>query len=72
MALLAGQHALLALPLVQIIPRLRKVHVQPTRVLLVRAGAQPDAVAWQEGRLVSRTGDLPGAPMAKGAQRVQP
>lgn len=46
--LLARQHALLALPLIQVIPRLRKVHVQPPHVLLVRAGAQPDAVACRE------------------------
>ena len=42
--LLPRQHALCALPLVQVVPRLRKVHVQPPCVLLIRAGAQPDPI----------------------------
>ena len=36
--LLAGAHPLLALPLVEVVPRLGEVHVQAARVLLVRAG----------------------------------
>jgi len=60
MAFLPRQHPLLALPLVQVIPSLGKVHVQPPRVLLVGAGAQPDAVAWQRRQQRSeRTGDFP-------------
>lgn len=46
-ALLPRQHALLTFPLVQIIPSLSKIHVQAPGVLLVSAGAQPDAIAWQ-------------------------
>lgn len=65
--LLARQHALLALPLVQIVPRLRKVHVQPARVLLVRAGAQPDAVPCGEGGWSVGHGVTWGS-QAKGAQ----
>lgn len=47
MALLPRQHALLTFPLVQIIPSLSKIHVQAPSILLVSAGAQPDAIAWQ-------------------------
>lgn len=36
--LLAGAHPLLALPLVEVVPRLGKVHVQAARILFVRAG----------------------------------
>lgn len=46
MALLPCQHALLALPLVEVIPSLGKIHVQAPSVLLVSAGTQPDAIAW--------------------------
>lgn len=38
------QHALPALPLVQVVSGLSVVHVQPTRVLLIRAGAETDPV----------------------------
>lgn len=38
------QHALPALPLVQVISSLSVVHVQPTRVLLICAGAEADPV----------------------------
>lgn len=46
MALLPCQHALLALPLIEVIPSLGKIHVQAPSVLLVSAGTQPDAIAW--------------------------
>lgn len=55
MTLLSRQHPLLALPLVQIIPSLSEVHVQAPSILLVGAGAQPDAIAWQRGQS-ARTG----------------
>lgn len=42
--LFPGQHALPTLPLVQVVPGLGKVHVEATRVFLVRAGAQADAI----------------------------
>lgn len=42
--LLSGQHALATLPLVQVISGLGKVHVKPTRVFFVCAGAQTDPV----------------------------
>lgn len=41
---LPGQHALPALPLVQVVSGLSVVHVQPARVLLIRAGPETDPV----------------------------
>lgn len=62
MTLLSRQHPLLALPLIQIIPSLSEVHVQAPSILLVGAGTQPDAIAWQRGQEWSdRTGNLPQA-----------
>lgn len=63
MALLSRQHPLLTFPLVQIVPSLSKIHVQAPSILLVRAGAQPDAIAWQRRQQRSdRTAGLPSAP----------
>lgn len=42
--LFPGQHALATLPLIQVVPGLGKIHVEATRVFLVRAGAQADAI----------------------------
>lgn len=47
MALLSRQHPLLTFPFVQIIPSLSKIHMQAPSILLVSAGAQSDAIAWQ-------------------------
>lgn len=48
--LLPGQHALVTLPLVQVVPGLGEVHVEATRVFLVRAGAQADAITCRRNR----------------------
>lgn len=45
-----GHHALATLPLVQVVPGLGEVHVEATRVLLVRAGAQTDAITCRRNR----------------------
>lgn len=42
------QHALPALPLVQVVSGLSVIHVQPARVLLIRAGAEADPVTCAE------------------------
>ena len=49
-SLLSGQHALVTLPLIQVVSGLGKVHVETARVLLVGTGAQTDTVAWGEER----------------------
>lgn len=48
--LFPGQHALATLPLIQVVPGLGKVHVEATRVFLVCAGAQADAVTCRENK----------------------
>lgn len=65
--LLPGQHALVTLPLVQVVPGLGEVHVEATRVFLVRAGAQADAITCRRNRdfffspfLMSRSQRLEG------------
>lgn len=63
MALLSCQHPLLTFPLIQIIPSLSKIYMQAPSILLVSAGAQPDAIAWQWWQQCSdKTGDSPWAP----------
>lgn len=43
-ALLSGQHALVTLPLVEVISGLSEVHVETTGVFLICAGAQTDTI----------------------------
>ena len=45
--LLPGEQPLFTLPLVQVIPGLGEVHVDPPRVLLISAGANTHPVPWR-------------------------
>ena len=48
--LLSGQHALVTLPLIEVVSGLGEVHVETTGVFFVRAGAQTNTVTCGRGR----------------------
>ncbi|TNN71266.1 hypothetical protein EYF80_018468 [Liparis tanakae] len=52
--LLSGQHALVTLPLIEVVSGLGEVHVETARVFLVSAGAQTDTLTRQEESPVHR------------------